>query len=205
MSSLGSRASRQPSRATGTSGSAPTTSQVIIHLQWCDERRTARRLQAYRATGSTSMIGLENSQWSINGQQAFSAASCWRIAGMTNVHWDDHYYNWLSVYSSSVADNLSALQAEVAGSEAYKDADGTIPVIIGDKVTRPREPASMEVAPPLSQRSWRAATGHGLGDKPRRLGRPADKRQLIDRIRSRSPRQNLAAGAASAAGTGPAS
>ncbi len=88
---------------------------------------------AIRATGSTSMIGLENSQWSINGQQAFSASiSAGDIAGMTNVHWDDHYYNWLSAYSSSVADNLSALQAEVAGSQVYKDADGTIPVIIGE-------------------------------------------------------------------------
>ena len=79
------------------------------------------------------MIGLENSQWSLNGQQSFSASiSASDIAGMTNVHWDDHYYNWLSNYSTDVGANLSALQAEVAGSQVYKDADGTIPAIIGE-------------------------------------------------------------------------
>ena len=88
---------------------------------------------AIRATGSTSMIGLENSQWSMNGQQSFSASiSASDIAGMTNVHWDDHYYNWLSNYSTSVSDNLTALQAEVAGSQVYKDANGVIPVIVGE-------------------------------------------------------------------------
>ena len=79
------------------------------------------------------MIGLENSQWSMNGQQSFSASiSASDIAGMTNVHWDDHYYNWLSNYSTSVSDNLTALQAEVAGSQVYKDANGVIPVIVGE-------------------------------------------------------------------------
>jgi Ca-dependent carbohydrate-binding module xylan-binding/Cellulase (glycosyl hydrolase family 5) len=97
---------------------------------------SAEQLAVYntiRATGNTSMIGLENSQWSLNGQQSFSASiSASDIAGMTNVHWDDHYYNWLSNYSTDVGANLSALQAEVAGSQVYKDADGTIPAIIGE-------------------------------------------------------------------------
>ena len=79
------------------------------------------------------MIGLENSQWSTGGQQEFSASiSASDIAGMTNVHWDDHYYNWLSGYSADVGANLSALQSEVAGSQAYQSADGVIPVIIGE-------------------------------------------------------------------------
>jgi hypothetical protein len=97
---------------------------------------SAEQLAAYnaiRATGNTSMIGIENSQWSINGQQSFSASiSASDIAGMTNVHWDDHYYNWLSGYSSDVGANLSALKSEVAGSQVYKDADGVIPVIVGE-------------------------------------------------------------------------
>ena len=49
------------------------------------------------------MIGLENTQWSKDGQQAMSASiNAGNIAGMTNVHWDDHYYNWLSGYSTDV-------------------------------------------------------------------------------------------------------
>ena len=69
------------------------------------------------------MIGLENTS---------STISASNIAGMYNVHWDDHYYNWVSGYSTSVSDNLSAIQGGVARIQAYTDTQGTIPVIIGE-------------------------------------------------------------------------
>lgn len=97
---------------------------------------SAEQLAVYntiRATGSDAMIGLENTQWTIDGNHEQSASiSQGDISGMTNVHWDDHYYNWLSDFSTSVSANQSALQAEVAGSQVYTDADGKIPVIVGE-------------------------------------------------------------------------
>ena len=93
---------------------------------------------------------------------------------MTNVHWDDHYYNWLSGYSGNVAANLSALQSEIAGPQAYKSADGAIPVIVGDRYGNVDlgERQLMQVAPRLSERFCRAVTGpRPGGDKPRWLGR----------------------------------
>lgn len=53
-------------------------------------------------------------------------------AGMKNIVWDAHYYNWMSKYSSDLAVNQHALAKEIQNMEAIKSADGTIPVIVGE-------------------------------------------------------------------------
>jgi hypothetical protein len=78
---------------------------------------------AVRATGNTNMIGLEDSLSTLNPAS---------YSSMTNVHWDDHKYNWSANYATDVSANLSDLQNEIAQTQAIKTADGTPPVIIGE-------------------------------------------------------------------------
>jgi Cellulase (glycosyl hydrolase family 5) len=58
-------------------------------------------------------------------------------AGMTNVAFDDHYYGWETNGDTSVADNVQALQTEVAGSSSLTESNGasgqqSIPTVIGE-------------------------------------------------------------------------
>lgn len=53
-------------------------------------------------------------------------------AGMKNIVWDAHFYNWMSKYSSNLATNREVLANEIKGMQAIRSADGIIPVIVGE-------------------------------------------------------------------------
>jgi Cellulase (glycosyl hydrolase family 5)/Ca-dependent carbohydrate-binding module xylan-binding len=88
---------------------------------------TAEQLAAYnaiRGTGNTSMIGIEDT---------FATLNPANYAGMTNVHWDSHYYNWTAGYSADLATNEAAVNSRDALlNSLFKSADGTIPIITGE-------------------------------------------------------------------------
>jgi hypothetical protein len=88
---------------------------------------TAEQLAVYnaiRATGNTAMIGIEDS---------FATLNPANYSHMTNVHWDAHYYNWLTHYSTDLATNEAAIASRNALlNSLFKDADGTLPVICGE-------------------------------------------------------------------------
>jgi hypothetical protein len=88
---------------------------------------TAEQLAAYnaiRGTGNSSMIGIEDT---------FATLNPANYAGMTNVHWDSHYYNWNAGYSTDVAKNEAAIKSRnTLLNSLFKSADGTIPIISGE-------------------------------------------------------------------------
>jgi hypothetical protein len=89
---------------------------------------------AVRSTGNNSMVMLEAQGGGSFGAQEGDVGA---YNSMTNVAWDDHYYNWASGYSTSESANYSALQNEVAGSAGITESDGNggqqaIPTIIGE-------------------------------------------------------------------------
>jgi hypothetical protein len=88
---------------------------------------TAEQLAAYnaiRGTGNTSMIGIEDT---------FATLNPGNYAGMTNIHWDSHYYNWNAGYSADVATNEAAINNRNALlNSLFKSADGAIPIITGE-------------------------------------------------------------------------
>lgn len=94
---------------------------------------------AIRGTGSTAMIGLE-----LIGGQVKNGLIAADYTGMTNVHWDVHYYNTASGYdntcnfsgssfSTSQTQNNAAVLNLISCAQALStDLDGTIPAIIGE-------------------------------------------------------------------------
>jgi hypothetical protein len=89
---------------------------------------------AIRGAGNNNMVLLEaDGGGSFGPQQADPGA----YASMTNVAWDDHYYGWVTHGDTSVADNVAALQNEVAGANGITESNGSggqqaIPTIIGE-------------------------------------------------------------------------
>jgi type 1 glutamine amidotransferase len=53
-------------------------------------------------------------------------------AGMTNIVWDDHYYNWVSKYSKDQTTNNQVVANEAAASQQTASADGVVPVLLGE-------------------------------------------------------------------------
>ena len=82
---------------------------------------------AIRASGNTSMIGLD-----LMGGYTTTDLVPSAYSSMTNVFWDQHYYDWMSNYSSDVAANQNALSSEIANDQSIHSADGTMPVIVGE-------------------------------------------------------------------------
>jgi hypothetical protein len=79
---------------------------------------------AIRATGSNSMIGMEGATRAPLNPSYY--------AGMYNIHWDDHFYDWTSGYSSDVGTLQANLQSVIAPEVAITSADGVIPMVIGE-------------------------------------------------------------------------
>ena len=91
---------------------------------------TAEQVAVYnaiRATGNTNMVGFDlTGGYSTNGLNPPAYAS------MTNVFWDQHYYDWMSNYSSDVGANQNSLASEIASDQSIHSADGIMPVIVGE-------------------------------------------------------------------------
>src|ERR1700761_3938514 len=99
-----------------------------------------------RATGNTNPILMEEPSGGIPRQVGANATGYdgkgpmppSDYASMTNIIWDFHYYGWASNYST----NQSTVNADLIGSasgatgilgaQTITDADGTVPVIIGE-------------------------------------------------------------------------
>jgi len=82
---------------------------------------------AIRATGNTNPVGIEPiGGWTTGG---FVAADYVKI---TNVHFDVHFYNWVSNYATDVPTNAAALTTEINNLGNIKSADGVMPVLIGE-------------------------------------------------------------------------
>jgi hypothetical protein len=88
---------------------------------------TAEQVAVYnaiRGVGNNNMISMEGAT------QARLVGSAY--ASMTNINWDEHYYNWETNYSSDLNTNVAKLSQDVANLQSIHSADGTIPVILGE-------------------------------------------------------------------------
>lgn len=88
---------------------------------------TAEQVAAYnaiRATGNTSIVVLEGATRAILNPAAYTV--------MTNVIWDDHFYNWTSGYTTDMAALQADFRRVIAPQQTIKSADGIIPIIIGE-------------------------------------------------------------------------
>src|SRR6476646_693166 len=83
-----------------------------------------------RNAGNNAPIMLESTSWGVGGTDVGYNASDY--SGMHNVIWDQHYYGWLSGYSTDQNTNNNTLDSIISENQAIKGADGTMPVIIGE-------------------------------------------------------------------------
>jgi Cellulase (glycosyl hydrolase family 5) len=90
-----------------------------------DEQRAV--YNAIRATGNTSMVGLD-----LIGGESPTDFDKSVYAQMSNVHWDAHYYNWQTGYSADLGTNVATLQNEISALAPITDKDGVIPTIVGE-------------------------------------------------------------------------
>jgi Cellulase (glycosyl hydrolase family 5) len=90
-----------------------------------DEQLTV--YNAIRATGNTSMVGLD-----LIGGESPTDFDKSVYAQMSNVHWDAHYYNWQAGYSADLGTNVATLQNEISALAPITDKDGVIPTIVGE-------------------------------------------------------------------------
>lgn len=90
---------------------------------------------AIRGTGNTSMILMEvlgdysTGTYTVGAGHGLDPSA---YAGMTNIVWDFHYYDWLSGYAADVGTNANLLASYIQQSQTITSADGTVPVIIGE-------------------------------------------------------------------------
>jgi hypothetical protein len=84
---------------------------------------------AIRSAGNTSPIMVEMN-CDTSGCGAGYTPSAY--AGMTNIIWDMHYYNWLSGYSSDQTAISNLISRNGQSSQRITSADGTVPVLIGE-------------------------------------------------------------------------
>jgi hypothetical protein len=88
--------------------------------------------QTIRGAGNNSPIMVEMNCWSnpvMTCGQGYTASV---YAGMTNIVWDPHYYGWLSNYSTDQATVSQNLAQEIAATQQFAGAGGTVPVLIGE-------------------------------------------------------------------------
>ncbi|HEY6461160.1 MAG TPA: cellulase family glycosylhydrolase, partial [Polyangiaceae bacterium] len=91
--------------------------------------------QAIRGAGSNAIVMMEvlgdysTGSLTVGAGHGLVASS---YAGMSNIVWDFHYYNWLSGYSADVGTNANLLASYIAQSQTIASADGTVPVLIGE-------------------------------------------------------------------------
>src|SRR6476660_31049 len=83
-----------------------------------------------RNAGNNAPVMLETVSWGPGGTNVGFVASDY--SGMHNVIWAQHYYGWLSGYSTDQNTNNNTLDSIISENQAIKGADGTMPVIIGE-------------------------------------------------------------------------
>lgn len=91
-----------------------------------DQNEIVGIYNAIRATGNSNIVMMDPGGNTIPGMSESAFAT------MTNVVWDEHYYNWESGYSTSVATNEAQLSSDIATLHTITSANGTIPVIVGE-------------------------------------------------------------------------
>jgi Cellulase (glycosyl hydrolase family 5) len=91
-----------------------------------DQNEIVGIYNAIRATGNNNIIMMDPGGNTIPGMNPAVFAT------MTNVAWDEHYYNWESGYSTSLAANEAKLSSDIATMQSITSANGTIPVIVGE-------------------------------------------------------------------------
>jgi hypothetical protein len=85
--------------------------------------------QAIRSTGNVSPVMVEmNCDTTACGAGYTPSA----YAGMTNIIWDMHFYNWLTGYSTDQTTIAVTIATNVARTQTITSADGTVPVIMGE-------------------------------------------------------------------------
>jgi hypothetical protein len=82
---------------------------------------------AIRGTGSNAIVMMN-----VAGGFTNSGANPAVYAGITNAAWDVHYYNWMANNSTDLATNKTALANEISGVQSIHDANGLIPVVVGE-------------------------------------------------------------------------
>jgi hypothetical protein len=88
--------------------------------------------QAIRGTGNASPVMVEMNCWNSPVMTCGQGYTASVYAAMTNIIWDDHYYGWLSNYSTDQAAVSQNLALEISASRQITGADGTVPVLIGE-------------------------------------------------------------------------
>ena len=88
--------------------------------------------QAIRGAGNNSPIMVEMNCWSSPVMTCGQGYTASVYAAMTNIIWDDHYYGWLSNYSTDQATVSQNLAQEISASRQITGANGTVPVLIGE-------------------------------------------------------------------------
>jgi hypothetical protein len=88
---------------------------------------------AIRSTGNNNPVMIEMPGGGIPGSTINSYGYDPSIyAGMTNIVADPHFYGWGSNFSTNQATVDNTLASLVQGTQTFKSANGTIPVIIGE-------------------------------------------------------------------------
>lgn len=89
--------------------------------------------QAIRNTGNNNPIVFDLLGGGNPGTLGVGGAlNAGAYAGMTNIIWDLHFYDWAMGYSSDQATIANALANEVQQQQTITSADGIVPVIIGE-------------------------------------------------------------------------
>jgi hypothetical protein len=91
-----------------------------------DQNEIVGIYNAIRVTGNNNIVMMDPGGNTIPGMNPVVFAT------MTNVAWDEHYYNWESGYSTSLAANQAQLSSDIATMQSITSANGTIPVIVGE-------------------------------------------------------------------------
>jgi hypothetical protein len=88
--------------------------------------------QAIRGTGNASPVMVEMNCWNSPVMTCGQGYTASVYATMTNIIWDDHYYGWLSNYSTDQAAVTQSLSQEISASQQITGGNGTVPVLIGE-------------------------------------------------------------------------
>src|SRR6516165_2372860 len=101
-----------------TSGNEPQDTTVGLPAGSVDAEHVAV-YNAIRATGNTNMIGFD-----AYGGTSLTGINPSNYSSMSNVFWDDHYYNWISNYSNDLPTNETDLTNYLNWDQSVHSADG---------------------------------------------------------------------------------
>jgi hypothetical protein len=114
----GGQPATMPQCTQGTYNFAPITAEQIAYYN------------GVRNTGNNNIVILSASGNPLD--ELFPSSVSSQYSSMSNVIWDLHYYNWMSGYATDVASNASKIATDESNHQAVTDANGVIPVMIGE-------------------------------------------------------------------------